>query len=336
MKLDGGIPTAPGQARAAAQALEAEGYSGGFTAELAHDPFLPLAFAAESTERIELGTGIAVAFARNPMTLANTAHDLQLMSNGRFVLGLGSQIKPHITKRFSMDWSSPAARMREFVLALQAIWANWNTGEPLQFRGEFYKHVLMTPMFTPPKSEAGPPKVFLAGVGPLMTKVAGEVADGFVSHAFQTPSYFDEVTLPALEAGLAEGGRTRDQLEITIPLFSAFGDTDEEIHHASKGTRQQLAFYASTPAYRPVLDHHGWGDIQTELNVMSKAGKWVEMADLITDEILDEFAYRGPIEGFPDALRTRYGSNLDRLQFYSGRDGDQDRWAPVIDQIKAL
>ena len=255
MKVDGNIGMDLRSVAQNAQEVEAAGYSGAWTAETSHDPFLPLLLAAEHTERLEIGTSIAVAFARSPMTLANTAWDLQAYSQGRFILGLGSQIKPHITKRFSMDWSHPAARMREFVLAMRAIWNTWLTGEKLDFRGEFYTHTLMTPFFTPPASDLegfGPPKVFLAGVGELMTEVAGEVCDGFLCHGFTTEKYLREVTIPALERGRAKAGKTMEGFEIMGPSFVVTGNNDEELEAAATGTRQQIAFYGSTPAYRNV------------------------------------------------------------------------------------
>jgi probable F420-dependent oxidoreductase len=209
MRVDGGIGNDLHQAPAQAKELEAAGYSGAWTAETSHDPFFPLLLAAEHTETLELGTSIAVAFARNPMTLANIGWDLQAYSKGRFILGLGSQIKPHITKRFSMEWSHPAARMREMVLAMRAIWDTWENGTPLAFRGDFYTHTLMTPFFTPDRADLagfGTPKVFLAGVGELMTEVAGEVCDGFICHGFTTEKYLREVTIPALARGRAKAG----------------------------------------------------------------------------------------------------------------------------------
>jgi probable F420-dependent oxidoreductase len=336
VKLDGGIGTDIPTAGAAARRLEDTGHDGAFTAEIAHDPFLPLAVAAAATERIDLGTGIAVAFARSPMNLANIAHDLQVASGGRFILGLGSQIKPHITKRFSMPWGRPAARMRELILAMRAIWACWDRGEPLSFRGDFYTHTLMTPMFTPATNVHGDPKVYLAGVGPVMTRVAGEVADGFWSHGFTTPDYFRDVVLPALDEGLALAGRARSTFEISIPVFSAIGDTPEERAPRVQALRQQLAFYGSTPAYRPVLDHHGWGEAQDELNRLSKQGRWVEMADVVDDTMLDAFAIVGTVEEYADELARRYGGLVDRLLFTFADLDDQERWAPVLDRIRSL
>ncbi len=264
MKVDGGLGLTPDidAIVANAKAQEAAGYDGVWTAETSHDPFFPLVVAAGATERLELGTSIAVAFARNPMILANIAWDLQALSKGRFILGLGSQIKPHITKRFSMEWSKPAARMREMVSAMRAIWHTWETGDKLEFRGEFYTHTLMTPFFTPDKAELGDfgvPKIYLAGVGELMTEVAGEVCDGFIAHGFTTEKYLREVTLPALTRGREKAGKPLEGLEISGPFFVVTGTTDEEMATADQATRQQIAFYGSTPAYRGVLDLHGWG-----------------------------------------------------------------------------
>jgi len=339
MKIDTGLNGSIVGVGARAAELEAAGYSGVWTAETAHDPFLPLAVAADRTTEIELGTSIAVAFARNPMLLANIGWDLQVLSRGRFVLGLGSQIKPHITKRFSMEWSRPAARMREMVLAIRAIWDTWQNGTPLQFRGEFYKHTLMTPFFTPDATdlgEFGPPKIFLAGVGELMTEVAGEVCDGFFCHGFTTEKYLREVTIPALERGRAKAGRTIEGFELVGPSFVVTGTTDEEMEQAVTGTRQQIAFYGSTPAYRKVLDLHGWGGLQDELNALSKQGRWVEMGDLVDDEVLNTFAVVGPPESIAPELRRRYGDVIDRLSFYAPYQSDPDRWTTVMEALKAI
>ncbi|HJR24666.1 MAG TPA: LLM class F420-dependent oxidoreductase, partial [Acidimicrobiales bacterium] len=290
MRIDGGIGGDLRSVGKAARAQEEQGYDGLWSAETAHDPFFPLLLASQETERVELGTGIAVAFARNPMNLAQVAWDLQAASGGRFILGLGSQIKPHITKRFSMPWSQPAARMREMILAIRAIWASWNEGTKLDFRGDFYTHTLMTPFFNPGPNPHGDAKIFLAGVGERMTEVAGEVCDGFLCHAFTTERYLREVTLPALERGAAKAGRTVADVEISGPAFVVTGTTEEELTASKSGVKQQIAFYGSTPAYRGVLELHGWGDLQDELNRMSKEGRWQEMGELITDDILDAFA----------------------------------------------
>lgn len=339
MKIDTGLHGSIATAGDRAAELEAAGYSGVWTAETAHDPFLPLAVAAERTSEIELGTSIAVAFARNPMLLANIGWDLQALSGGRFVLGLGSQIKPHITKRFSMEWSKPAARMREMIQAIRAIWDTWENGTPLQFRGEFYRHTLMTPFFTPDAKElggVGVPKIFLAGVGELMTEVAGEVCDGFFCHGFTTERYLREVTLPALERGRAKAGKTMEGFEIVGPSFVVTGNDDGEMEQAASATRQQIAFYGSTPAYRKVLDIHGWGGMQDELNALSKQGEWAKMGELITDEILETFAVVGPPESVAPELGRRYGDVIDRISFYAPYQSDPDRWTPVMEALKAL
>jgi len=338
MKIDGGISANLRNSVASATELERLGYSGGWTAETAHDPFLPLTLAAEHTSTLELGTSIAVAFARNPMTLANIGWDLQSFSKGRFILGLGSQIKPHITKRFSMEWSHPAARMREMILAIRAIWPTWQTGEPLAFRGEIYTHTLMTPFFTPDKrdlAEVGPPKIFLAGVGELMTEVAGEVCDGFICHGFTTERYLREVTIPALVRGRAKAGKSLDGFEIVEPSFVVTGNDQHEMNTAADATRQQIAFYGSTPAYSGVLELHGWDDLHGQLNSLSKQGKWVEMGSLITDEILNTFAVVGPPNNVAGELHRRYGDVIQRISFYAPYASDPTTWSSVIADIKS-
>ncbi|MGE3686804.1 MAG: LLM class F420-dependent oxidoreductase [Acidimicrobiia bacterium] len=338
MKVDGGIGTDLAKAGRHAQEAEAAGYSGIWTAETNHDPFFPLLLAAEHTEHIELGTSIAVAFARNPMLLANIGWDLQSFSKGRFVLGLGSQIKPHIEKRFSMPWSHPAARMREMIQAIRAIWDCWLTGTKLEFRGEHYRHTLMTPFFTPDAADLGDfgvPKIFLAGVGELMTEVAGEVCDGFICHGFTTERYLREVTLPALTRGRAKVGKTLDGFEIIGPSFVVTGADEDELAAATAGTRQQIAFYGSTPAYRPVLELHGWGGLQDTLNTLSKQGKWVEMGELIDDEVLNTFAVVGEPERIAPELHRRYGDVIQRISFYAPYASDPERWRKVLDEVKA-
>ena len=334
MKIDGMIQTANlSRAASSAKELEDIGYDGGLTAEMAHDPFFPILLAAQATERIELGTGIAVAFARSPMTLANIGYDLQRFSEGRFILGLGSQIKAHVEKRFSMPWSSPAARMREFILAMRAIWGCWNDGDKLDFRGEFYRHTLMTPFFDPGPNPFGSPKVFLAAVGEKMTEVAGEACDGIILHGFTTERYVREVSMPALERGWKASGRARADFEVTGPMFVVTGTTEEEFAAARVGTKRQVAFYGSTPAYRGVLELHGWGDLQTELNALSKQGEWETMGELIDDEILATFAVVGAPEEIPGLLLGRYGDLLDRISFYAPYQSDPERWTAVFEAL---
>ena len=313
MKVDGALGTSLARVPETVKMLEAAGFDGVISAETAHDPFFPLLLAAEHSSKVDLITSIAVAFARSPMNLAAMAHDLNAYSQGRFVLGLGSQIRPHIEKRFSMPWGKPAARMRELILAMRAIWANWYEGQPLDFRGEFYTHTLMTPMFTPEDTQFGAPRVLLAAVGPLMTEVAAEVADGILIHGFTTERYMRNVTLPAIEKGLAKSGRNRADFEICYPLFVVSGADEQQFARTKKATCKQIAFYGSTPAYRPVLEQHGWGALQSELNLLSKQGRWDEMGTLIEDDILNEFAIVGEPGDIVPGIRARFGDIVDRV-----------------------
>lgn len=336
MKVDGMLMAADlGTMAERARQMEALGYDGLLTAETQHDPFFPLLLAAEHTERLELGTCIAVAFPRSPVHLAHVGHDLQAYSKGRFILGLGSQIKAHIEKRFSAPFSRPAARMRELILATRAIWRCWEEGEPLRFEGEFYRHTLMTPFFNPGPSGYGPPRVFLAAVGEHMTEVVGEVADGMFVHGFTTERYLRQTTLPALERGLARSGRTRSDVELSYGVFMVTGEGDAELEEADASVRRQIAFYGSTPAYRPVLEAHGWGELQEELNGLSKRGEWVEMGKLVTDEILDAFAVSGKPEELPGIVAARYGDLVDRLAFYAPYRTEPERWAEVVAAFKS-
>jgi probable F420-dependent oxidoreductase len=330
MKIDGGIGFDPNGIAAQAIKAEESGYDGVWSAETNHDPFLPIAVGAGVTEKLEFGTGIAVAFARNPMTLAVLANDLQLLSKGRFMLGMGSQIKPHITKRFSMPWSHPAPRMRELILAIRAIWRTWETGEPLAFRGEFYTHTLMTPFFNPGPNPYGNPKILLAAVGELMTEVAGETGDGFLVHGFSTERYLREVSLPALERGAAKAGKTRQDLTVSYPGFIVTGPDDKTMAAAAKGVREQIAFYGSTPAYRPVLELHGWGDLQPELNTLSKRGEWEKMGELINDDILNAFAVVAPLDQVAAEVRNRFDGLVDRFSFYAPYKVDPEMWKGVL------
>lgn len=318
MKIDGALlATELADAGRAARAYEERGFDGVLSFEGSHDPFVPLVLAAAATERVELTTAIAIAFARNPMTTAYVANDLQLASKGRFILGLGSQIRPHIEKRFSEAWSRPNARMREFVRALRAIWGSWQNGSRLDFRGDFYRHTLMTPFFSPGRNPYGPPRVYLAGFGPGMVRVAGEVADGWIIHPLHTPEFVRAVALPALAAGRAASGRLDDEVEISCQTITMIGSNDEEIERARQKARAQIAFYGSTPAYRILLDHHGWGDLQPELNRLSKEGRWAEMAQRIHDEMVDAVGVSGtPLEaGRRIAERNRFAARTSLVLY---------------------
>jgi len=338
MKVDGKlVVTTLADLREQARRHEEAGYDAVWSVEATNDPFLALMPALEPTSRLKVGTAIAVAFARTPMTMAYLAQDLQRYSGGRLLLGLGSQIRPHIERRFGMPWSSPAQRMREYVLALRAIWASWNEGEPLDFRGDFYSHTLMTPFFSPEPSPTGAPPVFLAAVGDRMTEVVGEVADGLLPHPFTTPRYLRERTLPALKKGLDGAGRSPSEVSLSLSGFVASGATEEQMAAAVRGVREQLAFYGSTPAYRPVLELHGWGDLGLELNRLSRTrdpDRWTAMGDLIDDDVLHTFAVVAEPDKVGPALLERWGDVIDRFSFYAPYDHDLSLWAPAIEELR--
>jgi probable F420-dependent oxidoreductase len=336
MKIDASLSDDIGATQPGAAKIEHDGYAGAWTSETKHDPFLQCLQAAMATESITIGTAIAIGFARSPMTLAASGYDLARYSKGRFVLGLGSQIKPHIERRFSMPWSAPALRMRELILATRAIWAAWHEGVKLNFRGDFYTHTLMTPFFTPEPHEYGPPPVFLAGVGEKMTEVAGEVADGFFVHPFTTMRYLEQVTVPALLRGRAKAGKDGlDGFVINGPSFVTIGRTEEEMAVAIQGTKARIAFYGSTPAYRQVLELHGWGEAQDELNVLAKQGRWDDMANVITDEMLYEFSVVGTPAEVGPKLVAKVGKAYERLTFYSGYEAEPALWAELLAAVAA-
>lgn len=299
MKVDLGLVGDLADSGARAAELEALGVDGTFSFEGAHGPFLPLALAAATTSSIDLWTGIAVAFARNPMTVAQDAQDLQTISGGRFSLGLGSQIRPHIERRFSMPWSAPAARMEEFVRAIRAIWATWRTGEPLAFEGEHYQHTLMTPLFTPDLHAEDPP-IVLAGVGARMVAVAGRVADALLVHPFHSRGFIDEDTLPALRT--AADGR---DVALWFQTMVAIGDDEAQVADARQRARWQLGFYGSTPAYRGMLDHHGLGDLQPHLRELTRQGDWGRLATEVPDELVDLVVVSGSVDEVASALLAR-------------------------------
>jgi probable F420-dependent oxidoreductase len=334
MKVDRGIGGDLAHVAAQARQAEDDGYDGVFSVETSHDPFFPLVLAAEHTTRLELGTGIAVAFARNPMTTAQVGWDLQAWSQGRFLLGLGSQIKPHITRRFSMPWSQPAARMREFILAMRAIWDAFAGASRLDFRGDFYQHTLLTPFFNPGPSAHGPPQVFLAAVGERMTEVVGEVCDGMLVHGFTTERYLREVTLPALARGADRANRSTAEVALSLPAFVVTGHDEATMAQAAAGVRAQIAFYGSTPAYKGVLDLHGWGDASGELNALSKQGRWDDMGAVIDDEMLDAFAVVAEPDRVAAEIRNRFGGVVDRVSFYAPYAAPPDFWAPIVEELQ--
>jgi probable F420-dependent oxidoreductase len=335
VKVDQNLPMNSADPAGDAQRARADGYDGAWAAETMHDPMITIARAAAAVPGMDLGTAIAIAFARTPMNMAVAANDLQLATGGHFFLGLGSQVRGHITRRFSMPWSHPAPRMREFILAMRAIWAAWNGDGSLNFEGEFYTHTLMTPFFNPGPNPYGPPPVLLAGVGVHMTEVAGEVADGLLCHAFTTEKYIREVTVPAIERGAARGGRAVDDITLTGGPFVVTGRTEEEHAAADAAVRAQIAFYASTPAYRPVLELHGWGEVQNELNAMTKAGAWADMGGRITDEMLDAFAVVAEPDKVAAEVVRRYGDLWSRISIYAPYDGSEGLWEPIVTDLRA-
>jgi probable F420-dependent oxidoreductase len=335
MRVDGNIGgVVDGTAGGNVQEIDAQvaqarriGLDGVWTTETSRDPFLPLLLATRQAPELTVGTAVAVAFARNPMTLAVTANDLHAMSGGRFVLGLGSQVSAHVTRRFSMPWSAPAARMREFVLALRAIWAPWQTGERLHFTGEFYSHTLMPPLFRPGPNPHGTPPVVLAAVGPRMTDVAAEVADGLLVHSLTSQRYLREVTLPRL-AGRGPG------FTVCHPGLVATGADEPAFATAVAEVRKQVAFYAATPAYRGVLDLHGWGDLHTELHRLSRRGDWDTMTGLVDDTVLRTFAVVGePAEAGAEIAR-RYAGLVDRFTLYTPYPLDEETRGTVVSAVR--
>ena len=314
--------------------LEDVGYDRAFSFEAKHDPFLPLAVAGEHTDRIQLGTAIAIGFARTPMLLANAGWDLQLLTGGRFTLGIGSQIAPHIRERFSMPWSHPVERLTEMVQGIRAIWAAWQDGTPLDFRGEHYTHTRMIPAFDPGPNPHGPPRILTAGFGPQMTRVAGEVADGFLVHPVNTRRSLQEITVPAISAGLEASGRSWADFELTCVTIVVTGRDDEELHRSREAVRNQLAFYGTTPAYRPVFELHDRGDLHPELKRRAKEGRWTEMAELIDDELLETVAVVGTPTEVAAKVRARLDGISDHVSLVNNRAPDPVHFAEVVAALK--
>lgn len=299
-----------------AHAVEEYGFDGLWVAEAAHNPFLPLTHAAMATQRINLGTAIAVAFPRSPMMMAQTAWDLAQQSQGRFILGLGTQIKPHITKRFSAKWGKPVTQLREYIQSLRAIWHSFQTDERLKTEGEYYNFSLLTPFFTPEPMDYHNIPIYIAGVNTGLAKLGGELCDGFHVHSFHTPDYLRHVLIPAIEAGGEKTGRTRADLSLSCAIFVVTGRNDAEIQESKIATKSQIAFYASTPSYSKVLELHGWQDLIPELNALLRRNRWEEMHTLISDEMLEHFAVVASPDELPYKVRDRYDGLLDRVGFY--------------------
>lgn len=318
-----------------ARKVEAIGYDCLWTSETQHDPFLPLAIAATSTSSMKLGTSIAVAFPRSPMVIAYTAWDIQKASTGRFILGLGSQVKAHNERRFSVKFESPGAKLREVVLALRTIWKSWQQGTPLRFRGQFYRFDLMTPFFNPGPIAYPKIPIFIAGVNRYMCRTAGEVCDGLHVHPFHTPKYLREYVQPAVEDGLRASGRSRRDFAYASASFVVVGETEGERAKNIEAVRQQIAFYASTRTYEPVLAAHGWEAIGPELHQKSLEGDWRGMTRLITDEMLDAIAVSGSYESIGRKLCERYAGLLDRISLYQPYEVlmDEPRHATLVKQF---
>lgn len=315
---------------ALARAAEALGVDGIWFSETAHDPFLAAALAAEHTRRVSIGTSVAIAFTRSPTVLAHVGWDLAALSGGRFVLGLGTQVKAHITRRFGLPWEPPAPKLRETVDAVRSVWEAWRTGTPLSFHGRFYTLTLMTPFFTPPMQAATIP-IVTAGVNPVMCRAAGAVADGFQVHPFHTPGYLRDVIRPAIASGRKASRRDGQAFSIAASVFAITGRDAAEIAASGERVRQSIAFYASTPSYRGVLAHHGWEDAGARLSALAARGRWAEMPQLVTDEMLAAVAVEGPAEDIGGRIVQRYDGLVDRIGIYEPfAPGAEARWRSLL------
>lgn len=320
-------------------AIRAErvGFDAMWSSETKHNPFLPLTIASEHTRQIYLGTAVAIAFPRSPMVTAQIAWDLQSFSKGRFILGLGTQVKAHIERRFGVRWESPTAKLREYILALRAIWDAWQSRIRLNFRGQFYKHTLMTDFFDPGPIAYPHIPIYIAGVNTRLTKLAGELCEGFHVHPFHSRKYLEKIVLPALQEGLNESGRSRQDIELASTVFVITGRTQAETSAVREMVRQQIAFYASTPSYRVVLDVHGWRDVGERLSALAARKRWREMPALISDEMLAMYAVEAPWEELPEALVKRYDGVLDRIAlYYPFRPGEEDLWTFLVQKVREL
>jgi probable F420-dependent oxidoreductase len=332
MKFDAGIPpTSLVEIPALVKGAEDIGFDGLWSSETQHDPFLPLALAAEHSQRMKLGTAVAISFARSPATLAYTAWDLAQASQGRFILGLGTQVRAHIERRFGMTWpDSPVGKMREMIAAIRALWSTWQTGERLNYRGEYFKLTLMSPFFDAGRSEHPDIPIFIAGVNTGLCRLAGEAADGFIAHPYHSERYLREVVRPAIAEGAEQAGRDADQLQIYV---SALVATDEA---ETSFVRSQIAFYASTPSYRPVMALHGWGEVADQLRDLSRKQDWGGMVELVTDEMLETYAVVSSPEDLARNLKSRYSGLVDRLSLYLPYSpGQQDEiWRNLLAEMR--
>ena len=336
MKIDGPFYAQMSGAADEAKRLADIGYDGVYSLEGSWDPFFPIALASEHAPQLDIATGIAVAFPRNPSHIAYQAWDLQTFSKGKFSLGIGSQIKAHIEKRFGVDFSPPAARMREYILAVKAFFDCWQNGSKLNFEGEYYRHTLMTPMFNPGPNEYGVPPIMLGALGPKMTEVAGEVADGLIVHPFNSMPFLEEKALPAVKLGLEKSGRSMDDFCLQVNAIIITGETEEQYQAAEKSVKDLLGFYASTPAYAPPMAAVGLGDLQPKMNALSKQGKWDELGSYVDDHFVDAFCTRGKPEEIAGKLKAKYGDYADRLAIYAPYAAPDAMWKRIISDLKAM
>lgn len=334
MKFDVTImPASLNAAASLAHAVESYGFDGLWTPEIAHDPFLPLTHAASATTRINIGTGIAVAFPRSPMIVANTAWDLAAQSDGRFILGLGTQIEIHITKRFSTPWSAPVPRLREYIESLRAIWHSWQTGERLRYKGEHYQITLMTPFFSPGPIQHPDIPIYIAGVNEKLCQLAGELCQGFHVHPFHTVRYLKEQIIPNIEIGAQNTGRTRAAVDLSCAIFVVPARDEREARANAIPVKSQIAFYASTPSYAPVLELHSWGDVRAELSKMARSGKWDKMGEAIDDTMLNEFAVVAAPETLAQTVKARYDGLLNRVGYYFPFEPDEAEKAHIWENV---
>lgn len=321
---------------AIAKAADGMGFSGVIASETKHDSFLPLAIAANGTENLDLLTSVAIAFSRSPMEVAQTAWDLQNLSDGRFILGLGTQVKAHITRRFSMPWDKPVARLKDYIGAVRAIWESFQSEGPLKYEGEFYSHTLMTPFFNPGPIDHPEIPIYIAGVNTSLAKLAGEVCDGFHVHPFHSPEYVRQVVKPAIAEGAEKANRSSEDIKLATAVFVITGGSEEEISAQREAMRSQTAFYASTPTYRTVMEAHGWGEVGERLSGLAREKKWREMPGCITDEMLAAFAIEAAPEEVGDALREKYEGLVDRVALYLPfAPGERDEfWRGIIKSVR--
>ncbi len=334
MKYDASLQTGLADSIERVRALEEIGFDGCFTFEGQTDPFYPLLLAAEHSS-LDLYTNVAIAFPRSPMHLAYQAFDLQRFSNGRFILGLGTQIRPHIERRYSAVWGKPVAHMRELISATKAIFDRWQNGTPLEFSGEYYNFNLLPPLFDPGPLESGVPPIWVGALGPKMTQMVAEVADGILIHPFHTEHFVRSHTIPNVSLGLDAGGRTLEDLSFGIDVMVGVYRTEEEKEVAERGCRMNLGFYGSTPAYRVTLDAHDWGDLQPKLRTLTKEGRWDELGTLIDDEVMGTIAVLGTPSEVAEKLHARYGDIADRLGFSIPYAAPDETIAELLNELRS-